>query len=258
MYYIKIICAFILFQFLTSEFVHGQKSAQEIFEKAKDQVLSKNFEMGMDITTTDKKGRVKEKTIRVLMAKIDDIDKTKVSWMKPERAKGTTVVITGSDEDKGIIEVYTPSNGKTRKMKASSANMKMIGSEFSMSNFNSEDSESLNYALLKEEVINNRTCYLIKVTSETAKAESRGQLWIEKSSFKIIQIKVFNAGGKNTRLVKLDNYQSVNETENKIQAMHIINEDYENKKTTEMHVTEILSRNNLTSKDFLLPVEAKD
>ncbi len=83
----------ILFSFslLISFSLWGQDDAREIFARATDQMLTANMEIVMEMDITDKKGRVKEKGYEILMASFGDVEKTKMSFQKPEQAKGTTV-----------------------------------------------------------------------------------------------------------------------------------------------------------------------
>lgn len=233
--------------------VFGQLSAKDIFDRTKEQMLSTNFEMQMDIKTVDKKSRVKKKTVHVLMAKMDQQQKTKVTWLKPERANGTTVVISDLNKDEGTIEVYTPSNGKSRKMKATPANMKMVGSEFSMTGFQAQESERLKHEYIGMELLTDRNCNVIEVRSETAKGESRGVLWIEEGTFKLLQVKVYGSKGKLKQLVELSDHKTIPETADKIQAMHIVNTDYENKKSIELDIISIAHKTDFSHEDFKLP-----
>ena len=66
-------------------------SISEIFSK---QLLSENMELTIEMNITDSKGRVKEKGFNILSAKFGEIEKMKVNWQKPERAKGTAIIIT--------------------------------------------------------------------------------------------------------------------------------------------------------------------
>ena len=120
---------------MSSKFLTAQENPKEIFLKATKALTTENIEMTMAIDVTDDKGHLKSKELTVLMAKFEDEKKTKVIWQKPERANGTTIVITELPGETGTIEVYTPSNGKTRKLKATDANMNMMGSEFNMMSF---------------------------------------------------------------------------------------------------------------------------
>ena len=110
----------------------GQENAREVFTRATGQILTENMELILEMNITDKKGRVKEKGYEILVARFGDVEKTRMCFQKPVEAKGTTVIFTEIPDETGLIEVFTPSNGKIRKLQATPENMQMVGSEAQM------------------------------------------------------------------------------------------------------------------------------
>jgi hypothetical protein len=127
----------------------GQDDAREIFTKARAQLLTENMQLKMELDIKDKRGRVKEKGFEVLVASFGDVEKTRMSWEKPVEAKGTTIIFTEHPGETGLIEVFTPSNGKIRKLKATPENMALIGSEAQMTNISAQDPDELTFSLLE-------------------------------------------------------------------------------------------------------------
>jgi outer membrane lipoprotein-sorting protein len=257
MKYIKTSISFFVIYFFLFISASAQENAKEIFKKATSQLPNGNLEMEMEIKTTDAKGRIKEKSIHILIGKFGETEKTKVSWLKPERAKGTTVIISKTGDETGIVDVYTPSNGKVRKMKATPANLKAVGSEFNMTGFISDNTKDLNYKYISTDNIDTKECHLIEVNSKTSKEVSKAEIWIEQSANKILQVKIYNEKGDITSIMNLSDYQAVPNASGKIQPMQIINNSIENKKTTEIQVAKIQERSNLTEDEFSLPVPDK-
>jgi hypothetical protein len=233
----------------------GQDDAREIFTRATDQMLTQNMEIVMEMDITDKKGRTKEKGYEILMANLGDVEKTKMSFQKPEQAKGTTVIITKRPGETGLIEVYTPANGKTRKLKATADNMNMVGSEAQITNMTARDPDELAFLFLPPQEVNGKSCYTVVVKDKDFKDQARGELAIEMDSYRIVQIAVFDMYGKQTSLVKLSDFQAVQGAGKKIQPRRIITEDLKNQKTTDMRVLKVASRTDLTEEDFKLPAE---
>jgi len=234
----------------------GQKeNARDIYTRATDQLLTQNMELIMELDITDKKGRVKEKGFEILVAKFGETEKTKMSWRKPEAAKGTTVIFTELPGETGLIEVYTPSNGKIRKLKATPDNMKMVGSEIRMTNITTRDTAELIFSLLGMQEAGGKSCYHIAVKAEDAQDNARGELLVEANTYRIVHINVFDKDGKKTSSVKLSDFQPVDGISQKVQPMLIITEDIQNKKLTEMRVLRIESRTDLKEEDFQLPKE---
>ena len=238
-----------------SHVLSAQEDAREVYTKAIDQLLTENMELILEMDITDKKGRVKEKGYEVLVARFGETEKTKMSWQKPEAAKGTTVIFTELPGETGLIEVYTPSNGKIRKLKATPDNIKMVGSGMRTTNITARDTDELAFRILGKEEVAGKSCHRIEVKALDAQDHARGELIVEEDSYRIVQIDVFDKGGKRTRAVKLSDFQPVGGIVNRIQPMYIITEDFENKKIIEMRVLKVTSRPDLKEEDFQLPAE---
>jgi len=221
-----------------------------ILEKAMDQLLTMNVEMSMEITETDTKGRVKEKGYDILMAKFGDVEKTRMIMQKPDRAKGITIVLTNLPDEVGIIEVYTPANGKTRKMKATPQNMSRVGSNFALSNFASADYDAISCKLLGKQQIDSLSCYQLEVMEQSDSIIFKAEFMVEENTFHIVQIISYDEDGKQANITKLSDFQPINGTKNKIQPMLIMAEDIAVNKHTRMQVLNIFPRTDLKEEDF--------
>lgn len=234
-------------------FMSGQEQAKEIFINATDQLLSENMELSMEMSITDKKGRVKVKAYDILMANFGDVQKTKMSFQKPVQAKGTTVIFTQEPDETGLIEVFTPSNGKTRKLQATPDNMKMVGSEAQITSVATQDPDELEFIMLPVQEIEGIRCYTIEVKGKESVGEARGELLIEIDKNRLRQITVYNQEGIKTSFVQLSDFKAVEGYNGKMQPMKIVTEDFENQKVTDMKILKVVSRPGLTDADFQLP-----
>jgi outer membrane lipoprotein-sorting protein len=246
------IAAFLIIINLT---VSAQEDAKKIYTRATDQILVENMQIQMELEITDKKGRVKEKEFEVLVAKFGDTSKTKMSWEKPEEAKGTTVILTEIPNETGLIEVFTPSNGKVRKLKATSDNLALVGSELSMTNLPDQSPDELSFKLLDSEEVDGKSCYHLEIMAENATDAAKGEILVEKQTYRILQVTVYDSNGVKTSQVKLSNYQPIDGVTKKVQAMLIVTEDFTSHKQTEMRVLKITSRTDFKEEDFQLPME---
>ena len=221
----------------------GQGDAKMIFTKAMDQILTANMEMSLDVIETDIKGRVKEKSFDILMAKFGEIEKTRMIMQKPDRAKGITIVVTHLPDETGIVEVFTPANGKTRKMKATPENMARVGSNFSLSNFASIDLDGL---------VDGRAGYQVAVTAPSDSTGFNAEFLVEENTFHIMQVLLFDEKGNQTSSALLSDYQPVAGLKDKTQPMLILAEDMESNKQTRMEILNISPRSDLKEEDFLI------
>lgn len=243
---------FVFLIWLISLSVFTQDNAEQIFQKASDNLLRTNMELSVEMNTTDKNGRVKIKALDVLKAKFGDVEKTRMYMQKPERAKGVTIVLTNLPEELGIIEVLTPANGKIRKMKATPENMALVGSDFSFTGYSSNNKQELSYELLGIEQIEGKSCYYIVVKDKNTTEGGKAELLIEQKSYHIVQIIVFDENDTQINISKLSDYQDVKGALGKVQPMHIISEDLKTKKQSTIQVLKITPRNDLKEEDFIL------
>lgn len=206
--------------------------------------------MSIQQKATDKKDRVKEKVFDVLMAKFGEEVKTKMTMKQPERPAGVTIVMTKKPREDGIIEVYTPANGKTRKMIATQKNMAMVGFDFDLSNYSSQKKEDMDITLLEKTEIDGKMCYRLEVKDKANVQGGKAELLIEQKSYRIVQIITYNEKGIKSSISKLSDSQPVEGIKNKVQSMLILTENLVQKKHAEMKVLKIVSKTNLKAEDF--------
>ena len=221
-----------------------------ILQKATNQLLTTNMKISVDVKETDTKGRIKEKSYEVLMAKFGEVEKTRMTIQKPDRAKGITIIFTHLPDDMGIIEVYTPANGKTRKMNATPENIARVGSNFQLSNYAPTDQNESNCIFLGKQQIDGESCYQLEVTEQSDSFGFKIEFWVEESTFHIVQIVSFDEDGNQVRIIKLSDFQPINGLKNKIQPMLIQAEDLDSNMHTRMQVLNISPQSDLTEEDF--------
>lgn len=229
----------------------GQEDAKTIFNRAIKQVQIYNIEMSMDVKNTDNNGRVKEKSFDVLLAKFGEVEKTRMIMQKPERAAGVTIIFTKPPGEIGSIEVFTPANGKTRKMKATPDNTAMVGFNFSFSDFATRGVDDIDFTMLGTEEVDGQSCYKIGASEKSEEgANSRVEFLVEKNSSNIVQIIIYDEKGKQKNISKLSDFQPIEGIKGKSQPMLILSEDLLNKKSTEIKVQNITAQFNLKEEDF--------
>jgi outer membrane lipoprotein-sorting protein len=230
----------------------AQDDPLSIFARAVDQLMTDRMELSMDIEITDEKGRVKEKGYDILMAKFGEIERTRMVMQKPERAKGVTVVITNFPEKTGEIEVYTPANGKLRKMQATPENMARVGSNVMMSKYTSYHLDDFDIALAQPQVVGGKNCHTLQVSDPSDSKGMKAEFLVEEGSYHILQIRFFDQDGTNTNITTLSDYQSIPGLEGKIQPMQIEVKDVEENTQTRMKILQVSHRPDLKEEDFVL------
>ena len=239
---------FILLLFLSFP-SFGQDNAETIFKKASDKLILNNVEMSINIKETGRNKQVKEKTFNVLMAKFGMVEKTKTVIQKPIRAEGVTIVITKNPKEDGLIEIFTPANGKTRKLKATPQNMDRVGASSPISDYTSMDSNALNIKLIGKQQLEGKSCYLIMVSEKKDTSGSKAEFLIDESSFRILQIVSYDASG-NKSMTTLTDFQDIKGNNGKVYPMHIVTKSMKDEEEKDIKVISLTPRPDVKEEDF--------
>lgn len=241
----------VLISFLSITYlISVAQDAKTLVKIATDKLATTNVEMLMNIEEKDSKGRSKHKTFELLLGQIDESKKTKIAMKKPERATGVTIVISDAQSANGVIEVYTPSNNKLRKMKATADNMKLVGFDFFMADFEEHQTENVNYEFLETVEKNNELCYAIKASGKTD--ADWAKLYIRKASETIVSIEMYNSNNQLISETTLSDYKAINGSNGKLYPMQIITSDLLKKKQNTIHILEIKSLTSIDPDTFEL------
>lgn len=232
--------------------VMAQPDAKAIFEKATSQLVTTNLELSMDVEAIDKKGRSKFKSFKITMAKIAEVYKTKIVIEQPERAKGVTIIISDFTNKEGIIEVFTPANGKVRKMKSTPENMALVGFDFFVTDFISQDEQELTFKYLDKITHNEQACNKIEVSSKENADGEKAQLIISEEDSQIVQLIMLDAQNKKISVTEFQNDKAVVGAPGKVQAMIINTEDLVSGKKNKVKILKAEIIPNLKAEDFML------
>ncbi len=243
---------FILLLVASALQVLAQEDSKEILTRAVDQMMTDHMELSMDIQITDEKGRVKEKAYDIFMARFGEVEKTMMVMQKPERARGVTVVITNVPGETGVIEVYTPANGKVRKMQATPENMERVGSNMVLSEYTSRNLDDLNYSPVEKKELDGKTCHAFQVSDPSDLEGIIAEFLVEENTYCILQIRFLDDLGNTTNVTSLSDFQSIPGVKGKIQAMQIEAKDVTENTQTRMQILQVSHRPDLKEEDFTL------
>jgi outer membrane lipoprotein-sorting protein len=237
---------------LLASSLRGQEDAREIFKKAADQVLTDKMELTVHVETVEQNGRSEEKEYDILIGRFGNAEKTRMIMQQPERARGITVVITALPGETGVIEVFTPSNGKVRKMKATPENMARFGSTMVLSGYSSQEIDDLEISLAGSGEEAGKTCYLLDVKEREDPDAVKARLMVDEDNYRLLKILFYDLEGNNSGFASLSDYQPVQGTRGKIQPMRIESQDFIEKTVTRMQLLKVTPRPDLKEEEFVL------
>jgi len=243
---LKLFVFFLLFCFP----VMGQNDAAEIFGKAADQLLTENLELSLEIKEIASNGRSKDKQYNVLIAKLGGVEKTKTVIQHPDKLKGITIVITSYPDEPGLIEIFTPANGKIRKMKATSKNMDLVNSGVSISNYTSKDPNQLSFAFKGNEEFEGKSCYKLQVNDILDLENGETEYLIEENTYRILKIIAYDKDGTEKSITTYSDFRAIGQLKGKIQPMFMVNKDLKKAKHNEIKILKIKARPDLKEENF--------
>lgn len=230
--------------------VMGQNDAAEIFGKAADQLLTENLELSLEIKEIASNGKSKDKQYNVLIAKLGGVEKTKTVIQHPDKLKGITIVITSYPDEPGLIEIFTPANGKIRKMKATSKNMDLVNSGVSISNYTSKDRNQLSFDFKGNEEFEGKSCYKLQVNDVLDLENGETEYLIEENTYRILKIIAYDKDGTEKSITTYSDFQAIGQLKGKIQPMFMVNKDLKKAKHNEIKVLKIKARPDLKEENF--------
>lgn len=230
--------------------VMGQNNAAEIFGKAADQLLTENLELSLEIKEIASNGKSKDKQYNVLIAKLGEVEKTKTVIQHPDKLKGITIVITSYPDEPGLIEIFTPANGKIRKMKATSKNMDLVNSGVSISNYTSKDRSQLSFDFKGNEEFEGKSCYKLQVNDVLDLENGETEYLIEENTYRILKIIAYDKDGTEKSITTYSDFQAIGQLKGKIQPMFMVNKDLKTAKHNEIKVLKIKARPDLKEENF--------
>jgi outer membrane lipoprotein-sorting protein len=228
----------------------GQNNAAEIFGKAADQLLTENLELSLEIKEITSNGKSKDKQYNVLIGKLGEVEKTKTVIQYPDKLKGITIVITSYPDEPGLIEIFTPANGKIRKMKATSKNMDLVNSGVSISNYTSKDRNQLSFDFKGNEEFEGKSCYKLQVNDVLDLENGETEYLIEENTYRILKIIAYDKDGTEKSITTYSDFQAIGQLKGKIQPMFMVNKDLKKAKHNEIKVLKIKARPDLKEENF--------
>jgi hypothetical protein len=230
--------------------LRGQEEARTIFEQATGKLLTGQMELSLEVEQTDRQGRVKYKAYDILMGSFGEVEKIRMVMQKPDRAKGVTIVVTNQPDSTGHIEVFTPANGKVRKMEATDENLERVGAQFFMNTYGSDDLERLDFTWLEPGEVDGQPCYHLEVREPGSGNGGGARFLIAQDTYDIRQILFLDEKDRQTFITNLDQYSPVEGMDGKAQPMRIRTRDLKKETQTLVTVLHVQPRLDLNEEEF--------
>jgi outer membrane lipoprotein-sorting protein len=166
-------------------YVFAQTSANDIIAASRERIKAETTSARTRWVLTAKDGSTAERLIDQYSKKGSKGDRAVIVFQQPASVRGTrflTMENQGGADDQWI---YLPSLNKVRRIAASEGSGSFMGTDLSYDDVSSSNRDAGldTHALLREENLNGRPCYVIESKPrDTSYQYSRMLLWIDKDS----------------------------------------------------------------------------
>lgn len=233
----------------------AQTTTEEIMEKVKGAFIGRNISGEVTVVSTDKKGEQKEKTFEFLTAEVDKVQKLKLVFTAPERAKGIMMKTTITGEKSDFVAIYMPSTGRIRKIKSTSSRLSLLGSSIDISSITPGSFSEYTLFLEADSLYKGEPCFVIKAVPDAVAKYRYVIILIAKHNYAIQAILLYDTKGKEVQKTILEEYRQVANGLHYPSKVQIINVQKGEKTLLKMNNLKELS--NPKESDFELPLPDK-
>ncbi len=202
----------------TPGFGQEDLTAREIMEKNDRQMNSRDEESRFTMKLINKQGKERKRTV-FMYSKTDALNnnKTLIRFLAPADVKGVGLLAI-EDGDREDQWLYLPALKRVRRISSSEKSDSFMGSDFSYEDVEQNDLDNYAYTLLREEVFDDQSCYVIQsipVNEQTIKetAYSRTEVWIRQDNFIAARVDYFNHKGDHFKTMRSDNIRPIDGTD---------------------------------------------
>lgn len=241
----------ILTGFLCTDAQEEEASPKEIFENAVRHLSINNARLLMNMETTDQKGNSKTRELHAFFADTDETKQVLIEITAPDNLKGTKVLSTRHPDGPGIIQVYMPSTGKTRKFRANNRNINRIGNKIPIGHFSTNSYSGYKAISIGQEQINGMACHKIHLRPE--EENTYGIAYVTLKGEQLIRIEQYDQNARMTGFTELSEYRSTNLPGNKFYPRQINIRETNTNEKTEITIKEIKPLTDPKKLDFKMP-----
>ena len=223
---------------------HAQ-DARTIISKSIDAGKFAGIETISELKIFDQKGRVRTREIYMATKTFeDDLEKRLIIFMAPADIKGTGMLIFDYENKQDDMWMYMPALRKTRRIVSSEKSKSFMGSEFSNADMAAVNIDDFSYELIGESEIQNTPCWKIKSTSVSeAVTDEYGyrsqELFIGKDDFTLRRSVYYDRENDLLKTLENSNIEEVDPDQNKFMARHMIMENHQNGRKSEIIMEDI-------------------
>lgn len=241
-----------------SLFASGSEAA-EMLKKSQALLSSKDDSAMMTMNIIETDGSKKERQLLIKRKFSDKKNFVLVKIQKPVDQKGAgllTVIEKDSEQHSQHQWLYLPSSKQVRRFVSKNKQEGVMGSELSPQDLDLSTVQSSEAQLLKKMKVGLVDVALIEVKSKSNKTDySKAVLWMDQKQFLPLRIEYFGLKGVVIKRIDFQNYKAFGGV---FRAQKIIIKNLENKRGTDLLLSQVKVNSGLSDSEFTQRALSKD
>ena len=200
----------------------------------------------------DSRGNKKVRKVVMFSKKTDVGTNSMVEFVEPADVKGSKFLTIGYKDGDDDQRLYLPALGKIRKISSSNKDGSFMGSDLNYFDMEDHDYNDYLYKYIKEEMYEDRDCFVLEMISKDENAPYSKQLaWIAKENYFIYKIECYSK--KNNQLEKTIVFLNVSSIGGILTAKRTVVENILKNHKTLLQIDE--KKNNIGVKDSIFSIQ---
>lgn len=189
---------------LISVSLFAETSAYEIMllnDKLKESENSSNI---TTMVLINSRGNKKIRKMEMYSINTQEGENSFIEFLLPADVKGTKFLTIGNDQGDDDQRLFLPALKRIRKISSSNKNGKFMGSDITYYDMETRNLEDFTYKLLREEIVDNRSCWVIVSTpKDTDTPYSMVNSYISMDDYYCYKREMFDRNGKHIKTMTI-------------------------------------------------------
>ncbi|TCO07442.1 outer membrane lipoprotein-sorting protein [Natronoflexus pectinivorans] len=182
------------------------QTPKELFRESLEKIARQNIHLEIELESTNRRGNSRVREMDVFTSNIDDVRYVKVELLSPDEVKGVKIVTSGSEENRGTVEIFMPATGRVQRLR-SYDNPTVMGSEIPLDQLNFDAYKNYGFSMETREMLNGLEHHKLKL--ESTDDEGWFYVWISVDEVLLNRIERFNAAGVKSMVTEMSDYHVV-------------------------------------------------
>jgi len=196
---------------ISASFLYAQNAAS-IMTSARNRLSMDTMSSRSRLVITARDGSTSERVIDQYSKDGPNGSRTIIVFQSPASVAGTRFLTMETASGGSDMWIYLPSLGRVRRIAASESSGSFMGTDFSYDDISALDRDvSLDtHTLLREETLSGASCYVIQsVPANSAYQYSKSISWVDKTSYLIYKIEMYNRRGELAKTMEMSGFRDV-------------------------------------------------